>query len=209
MKKMLALVMALVFALSLSSVAVAEAPITVQFWTVFTGDDGATMQALVDQFNEEYAGQINVVHSPLADPYTNLSLAVQSGTDIPDIMIGHVERVPKMVEDGLLVDVEFLTEGDVDFANYPDYVLERTNIDGYQYGIPWDFNAPVCYVNLDLIEKYGLESLLEDRMVTFDEIKQAGEADAAAGESETVKAINYYGGFNSYVARYEQLARSS
>lgn len=207
MKKMLALVLALVFVLSLSSVAVAEEPITIQFWTVFTGDDGATMQSLVDQFNEEYAGQINVVHSPLADPYTNLSLAVQSGTDIPDIMIGHVERVPKMVEDGLLVDVEFLTEGDVDFANYPDYVLERTNIDGYQYGIPWDFNAPVCYVNLDLIEKYGLESLLEDRMVTFDEIKQAGEAIAAAGESETVKAINYYGGFNSYVARYEELGQ--
>lgn len=180
---------------------------TVQFWTVFTGDDGATLQALVDEFNAEYAGEINVVHSPLSDPYTNLYLAVQSGTDIPDVMIGHVERVPKMVADGILTDVSYLTEGDVDMANYPEHVLERTNIDGYQYGIPWDFNAPVMYVNLDLIAKYGLESILEDRIVTFDELKQAGEAVAAAGDSETVKVNNYYGNFNQYVARYEEMAQ--
>lgn len=205
MKKVKVLLLALVMMLCLSSAAMAET--TVQFWTVFTGDDGATLQALVDEFNAEYAGEINVVHSPLSDPYTNLYLAVQSGTDIPDVMIGHVERVPKMVADGILTDVSYLTEGDVDMANYPEHVLERTNIDGYQYGIPWDFNAPVMYVNLDLIAKYGLESILEDRIVTFDELKQAGEAVAAAGDSETVKVNNYYGNFNQYVARYEEMAQ--
>lgn len=205
MKKVKVLLLALVMMLCLSSAAMAET--TVQFWTVFTGDDGVTLQALVDEFNAEYAGEINVVHSPLSDPYTNLYLAVQSGTDIPDVMIGHVERVPKMVADGILTDVSYLTEGDVDMANYPEHVLERTNIDGYQYGIPWDFNAPVMYVNLDLIAKYGLESILEDRIVTFDELKQAGEAVAAAGDSETVKVNNYYGNFNQYVARYEEMAQ--
>ena len=58
MKKMLALVLALVFALSLSSVAVAEAPITVQFWTVFGGDDGATMQATVADLADGAEGSL-------------------------------------------------------------------------------------------------------------------------------------------------------
>lgn len=205
MKKFSMILLALALVLSLSCSAMAET--TIQFWTVFTGDDGATLQALVDEFNEEYAGEINVVHSPLSDPYTNLYLAVQSGTDIPDVMIGHYERLPKMVADGILTDIEYLTEGDVDLANYPDHVLARTNIDGYQYGIPWDFNAPVMYVNLDLVERYGLESILEDRIVTFDELKQAGEAVAAAGDADSIKINNYYGNFNQYVARYEEMAQ--
>lgn len=205
MKKFSAILLAVALVLSLSCSALAET--TIQFWTVFTGDDGATLQALVDEFNEEHAGEINVVHSPLSDPYTNLYLAVQSGTDIPDVMIGHYERLPKMVADGILTDIEYLTEGDVDLANYPEHVLARTNIDGYQYGIPWDFNAPVMYVNLDLIAKYGLESILEDRIVTFDELKQAGEAVAAAGDADSIKINNYYGNFNQYVARYEEMAQ--
>ncbi len=63
------------------------------------------------------------------------------------------------------------------------------------------------YVNLDLIEQYGLESILEDGYVTFDELKIAGEAVAAAGDSDTVKVNNYYGNFNQYVARYEEMAQ--
>lgn len=207
MKKILAVLVALALVLGVSCTALADEPVTIQFWSVFTGDDGAVLQALVDEFNTEYAGKINVVHSPLSDPYTNLYLAVQSSTDVPDVMIGHIEQIPKLAADGILTDVEYLTEGDVDLANYPEHVLERSNIDGTQYGIPWDFNAPVLYVNLDLIAKYGLESILEDRMVTFDELKQAGEAVKAAGDLETVKINNYYGNFNQYVARYEQMAQ--
>lgn len=207
MKRVVAILMALALILGISCAAVADETVTVQLWTVFTGDDGAILQTLIDEFNTEYEGKINVVHSPLADPYTNVSLAVQAGTDIPDVMIGHVERVPKLAADGILTDVEYLTEGDVDLANYPEHVLARTNIDGTQYGIPWDFNAPVMYVNLDLLEKYGLTDILDDRMVTFDELKRAGEAVAAAGDTETVKINNYYGNFNQYVARYEEHAQ--
>ena len=180
----------------------------IEFWSVFTGDDGATLQAMVDAFNQEYAGKISVTHSPLSDPYTNVYLAVQSGSQIPDVMIGHVERMPKMIDDGILTDLSTLIEGDVDLANYPEHVLARTNVDGYQYGIPWDFNAPVLYVNLDLLAKYGLEGILEDRYVTFDELKQAGETVKAAGDAESVKINNYYGNFNQYVARYEAMAQA-
>lgn len=203
MKKLLTLVLALIMVCGMATVASAETEL--QMWSCFTGDDGATLQALVDQFNTEYAGEIKVTHSPLADQYTNLYLAVQTGTDIPDVLIGHVERIPKMIADGILTDVNYLfEEGAVDLANYPAYVLEYTNIDGYQYGIPWDFNSPVLYINLDLIAEFGLEAILEDGYVTFDEIKTAGEAVAAAGKSDTVKMVNYYGGFNQYVARYEE-----
>ncbi len=205
MKKILAALVALSLVLSMTAFAAAEE--TINFWTVFTGDDGATLQAMINQFNEEYKGSINVNHTAIAaaDLYTKLPLAVQTGEGIPDLMIGHVERLPKLVGDGVLTDVTYLLENGVDAANYPDYVLERTNIDGYQFGIPWDFNAGVTYVNLDLLAKYGKEAVLDDKYVTFDEVKEVGEAIKAAGDAETVKAVNYYGSLNGYLPRYEEL----
>lgn len=205
MKKILAALVALSLVLSMTAFAAAEE--TINFWTVFTGDDGATLQGLINQFNEEHKGSINVNHTAIAaaDLYTKLPLAVQTGEGIPDLMIGHVERLPKLVGDGVLTDVTYLLENGVDAANYPSYVLERTNIDGYQFGIPWDFNAGVTYVNLDLLAKYGKEAVLDDKYVTFDEIKEVGEAIKAAGEAESIKAINYYGGLNGYLPRYEEL----
>lgn len=206
MKKVLALFLALSMMLGMVSFASAE-EVTIEFWTVFTGDDGATLQAMINQFNEEYAGTYHVNHTAIAaaDLYTKLPLAVQTGESIPDLMIGHVERLPKLVGDGVLTDVEFLLANGVDAANYPANVLERTNIEGYQYGIPWDFNAGVCYVNLDLLAKYGMESVLDDKYVTFDEVKAVGEAIKNAGEAGSVYAVNYYGSLNGYLPRYEEL----
>ena len=206
MKKVLALLLALAMMLGMTSFASAE-EITIEFWTVFTGDDGATLQSLINKFNDEHAGTIKVNHTAIAaaDLYTKLPLAVQTGEGIPDLMIGHVERLPKLVGDGVLTDVEYLLENGVDAANYPANVLERTNIEGYQYGIPWDFNAGVLYVNLDLLAKYGMEDVLTDKYITFDEIKAIGEAIKTAGDAETVKAVNYYGSLNGYLPRYEEL----
>ena len=206
MKKVLALLLALAMMLGMTSFASAE-EITIEFWTVFTGDDGATLQSLINKFNDEHAGTIKVNHTAIAaaDLYTKLPLAVQTGEGIPDLMIGHVERLPKLVGDGVLTDVEYLLANGVDAANYPANVLERTNIEGYQYGIPWDFNAGVLYVNLDLLAKYGMEDVLTDKYITFDEIKAIGEAIKTAGDAETVKAVNYYGSLNGYLPRYEEL----
>lgn len=203
MKKLLSLILAVLMMLSFASALADE---TIEFWTVFTGDDGATLQGLIDRFNAENEG-ISVNHTAIAagDLYTKLPLAVQTGEGIPDLLICHVERLPKLVGDGVLTDVEFLLENGVDRDNYPAEVLERTNIDGYQYGIPWDFNAGVTYVNLDLLAKYGMEKVIEDRYITFDEIKEVGAAVAAAGDAETVKINNFYGSLNGYLPRYEEL----
>ncbi|MBQ6529148.1 MAG: extracellular solute-binding protein [Clostridia bacterium] len=209
MKKILSIVLCLVLTLSVVSGAFAADAVEVALWTVFTGDDGVTIQNLVDQFNAENEGKIHVTHSPIdaENLYTNMYLAVQTGTEVPDVIIGHVERVPKFVADGILTDLSTLTEGAIDLANYPAHVLERTNIDGYQFGIPWDFNAPVLYVNMDLIAKYDVASVLEDGYVTFDELKVVGEAIKAADPDQTVKVTNNYGGFNEFVARYEELGQ--
>ncbi|MDD3409955.1 MAG: extracellular solute-binding protein, partial [Eubacteriales bacterium] len=87
--------------------------------------------------------------------------------------------------------------------NYPESVLAKTNFEGYQYGIPWDFNAGILYVNKDLVEQYGVGSYLEDGYLTFDEINEIGEIVSKA--EKPVYIINTYGSLNGYLPRYEEL----
>ena len=50
MKKTLSLVLGLMMVLALAVPAMA-APLEIEYWSVFTGADGATMQGMVDAFN--------------------------------------------------------------------------------------------------------------------------------------------------------------
>lgn len=181
-------------------------PIQLEFWTVFTGDDGATMQKLVDEFNASQS-DIQVTHTPIvaADLYTKLHLGVQTGSEVPDVCIIHIERFAKLIDQGVLTSVDYLFENGLSKDNYPDWVLEKSNFDGEQYGVPWDFNAGITYVNTDILEKYDLGSYIEDGYITFDEIKEIGPKLL----EDEIYAINFYGGLNGYLPRYEELNQTS
>lgn len=201
MKKFVSVFLTMVLlCLSFSALAATE----IDFWTVFTGDDGATMQKLVDEFNASQS-EIVVTHTPIAaeDMYTKLNLGAQTGSDVPDVAIGHVERVPKLVDLGILTDVDYLFENGLDKANYPEKVLASTNFDDAQYGIPWDYNAGILYINKDLVAKYGVESYLEDSYLTFDEINEIGEIVSKAEDKCYI--INMYGSHVGYLPPYEEL----
>ena len=62
MKKFLSLVLVLAMVLSVGAIAHAE-PIQINYWSVFTGADGATMQAMVDAFNASQ-DEVFVNHTP-------------------------------------------------------------------------------------------------------------------------------------------------
>lgn len=203
MKKLLTVLLCLTMLLS-TVPAMGEDALTLDLWTIFTGDDGATLQKLVDEFNASHEG-ITVNHSPMAaaDLYTKLPLAVQTAANIPDLCIIHVERLPRLIDEGYLTSGEFLFENGVRRENYRDWVLDLTNFGGVQYGIPWDFFSGVVYVNPGLVEKYGLASFVEDGYLTFDEVLEVGAIVEATGDA--VKTINYYGGAFGFLGRYAEL----
>ena len=85
MKKILSLVLCLAMVLSIGAIAHAE-PIQINYWPVFTGADGATMQGMVDAFNASQ-DEVFVNHTPMTadDLYQKIPLTVQTGTDIPQV----------------------------------------------------------------------------------------------------------------------------
>ncbi|HML46285.1 MAG TPA: extracellular solute-binding protein, partial [Clostridia bacterium] len=136
MKKTLALVLTLLLALGGMTVAQA-APLEIEYWSVFTGADGATMQAMVDSFNASQDA-VKVNHTPMTadDLYQKLPLAVQTGSGIPDVVIVHIERIPMFVKQELIWPLDTLLENGIKAEDYIPSAWARTDIDGEHYGIP-------------------------------------------------------------------------
>ncbi|WMC93639.1 extracellular solute-binding protein [Kineothrix sp. MB12-C1] len=150
---------------------------SIEFWTVFTGADGSSMQAIVDAYNAtnpDYTVNHRAIEAN--DLYLKMPLAIQSATDVPDVAINHVERIPLFQEMGLLDDYnEVLADSNVKPENYNPKAWTMTELAGGHYGIPLDVHSFSLYVNMDLYEKYGNGSM-DDGVLTWDEVKEAGEA---------------------------------
>ena len=176
MKKTLVLLLALVMVLG--GVSAFAEPIQIEYWSVFTGGDGATMQQMVDAFNESQ-DEVYVNHTPMTadDLYQKIPLAVQTGTDVPDVCIVHIERIPNFVANDMLYSYDFdiLDEAGVKEEDYIASAWARTEIDGEHYGIPLDVHSYVTYYNKDLFDQYDLNEFLDDGVLTFDEIKALGD----------------------------------
>ena len=175
MKKTLALVLSLVMLLT---AATAMAATEINYWSVFTGGDGAVMQGMVDAFNASQ-DEVVVNHTPMTadDLYQKIPLTVQTGTGIPDVCVIHIERIPNFVNQELLYsyDLDLVAEAGIKQENYNQAAWVKSTIDDEQYGIPLDVHGYITYINKDLFDQYGLNEILADGYITFDEVKWAGD----------------------------------
>ncbi len=207
MKKSLAIALSMMLmVLCLAPVAQA-APVEIDYWSVFTGADGATMQGMVDAFNASQ-DEVHVNHTPMTadDLYQKIPMTVQTGTGVPDVTIVHIERIPNFVDQEMLYayDLDLIAESGVKQENYNAAAWERSDIDGEHYGIPLDVHSYVTYYNKDLFDKYELNEFVEDGYLTFDEIKALGDKARAAGWEGDIfnlgwmraQVLGYYGQLN-------------
>ena len=178
MKRVKFLVAAMALPMAMTAMTASAAPVEIDYWSVFTGGDGATMQSMVDTFNESQ-DEVHVNHTPMTadDLYQKIPLAVQTGTEVPDVAVVHIERIPNFVENEMLwsYDEEILAEAGISAGDYIESAYNASNIDDEQYGIPLDVHSYVTYYNKDLFDKYGLNEYVEDGVLTFDELKELGD----------------------------------
>jgi len=192
MKKCLVIAMSLLMLLAIVPAAQA-APIEIEYWSVFTGADGATMQGMVDAFNASQ-DEVKVNHTPMAadDMYQKLPLAVQSGSGVPDVTIVHIERIPMFVEQGLIWPLDTLLENGIVEENYIPSAWARTDIDGDHYGVPLDVHSYVTYYNKALFDQYDLNGYIEDGYLTFDEVRELADKARDAGFEGKVMGLDWF-----------------
>ena len=154
MKKTLALVLALLMVLTLEPLSARAEAIEIDYWSVFTGADGATMQGMVDEFNASQ-DEVHVNHTPMTadDLYQKIPMTVQTGSGVPDVTIVHIERIPNFVSQEMLYsyDMDLIAQAGVKEENYNSAAWARTDIDGEHYGIPLDVHSTTRICSTSMI----------------------------------------------------------
>jgi multiple sugar transport system substrate-binding protein len=134
---------------------------TLVWWDFLGGGDGVRMKTLIDQFNKEHAGQIQIQATTL-DWGTPFYTKVQTSTAVgqgPDIMTYHESRIPLGISTNVLSPItpaEMAASGiksdDFEPANWK----QAQGADGTQYAIPLDIHSIILYYNKTLLKQAGL-----------------------------------------------------
>lgn len=139
----------------------AHATETIVWWDFLSGGDGIRMKAMVEEFNKEHAGkvQIDATTFEWGVPFYS---KVQTSTAIgqgPDVMTYHESRMPLGISTGTLSPLSpeelaaaGIQPGDFGAANWK----AAQGPDGKQYAVPLDIHSVILYYNKDLLKKAGL-----------------------------------------------------
>ncbi|MGG4489251.1 extracellular solute-binding protein [Metabacillus idriensis] len=173
------------------------------FWNPFTGPDGKNMQQIIDAYNKTNPEfKVKNVSLKEQDMYTKIPTVVNSGKNIPDLTIVHAERMKNFAANGMLTPFDDVLENfsEINEENYVKSGWDIGNIDGNRYSLPLDVHSFVMYYNKKLVDKYA-PGVLEDNVVTFDEIKAAGEK----AKKDNIRAVGITWTRPMFLSLYHQL----
>lgn len=132
--------------------------IVLELWDGITGPDGDGIQALVDRFNREHAGEIRVHRMPAGwdELYTKVYVAVAGGV-APDILIMHRDRLPEQVLAGTLSPIDrYYGELGLTDEDFLPGLAEEGVFEGQRYGIPLDVHPLALYYNAEHFLQAGI-----------------------------------------------------
>ncbi|MDZ5076010.1 extracellular solute-binding protein [Nesterenkonia sp. HG001] len=144
-----------------------------QFWNLLSGDDGRFMQQIVDDYNDtDPEIPVSFQPAPRDDMYMRMYSVARAGSDIPDVVLAHNLVIAELATNEILTPVEPLMseQSELRQENYLDAAWEAGVYDGAQWGIPLDLHGLVTYYNVALVEELSLEHILDDGIVTVDEL---------------------------------------
>ncbi len=144
----------------MSFASIASAAETVVWWDFLGGGDGVRMKKLIEDFNAEHAGKIEIQGTTLdwgVPFYTKVQTSAAVGEG-PDIMTYHASRIPLAVSQGSLAE---LTDEDwaamgLSADTFAKETYEAVQVDGKKYAVPFDTHPIVLYYNKDKLEAAGL-----------------------------------------------------
>ena len=142
-----------------------EGEITLRFWNGFTGMDGDSMDRIVSDFNEEYAGEIRIVTDKMDwdTLFTKLTTTKSNLNTAPHIVAMSNQRLAGVVDQELLLPIDDLP--DYLGVSESDYIAAAWNagvIDGTRYSFPLDVHPTAMFYNKDLISEEELPETWEE-----------------------------------------------
>lgn len=147
---------------------------TIMFWNNLVGDDGPAMQAIIDEYNATNP-KYKVVFQPMNgnDLTTKIYSVMQTGQNIPDIIIGDQFQTAVLASQGLLNPMDEWQSYTTELVeeNFLPQTWENCIYDDTVYAIPMYLYQMAIYYNKDLVDEYDLDYVLDDGFVTIEEIQ--------------------------------------
>lgn len=127
-----------------------EVTITYALWD--TNQENG-MKKIVEAFEEKNpAIKVNVEVTPWDQYWTKLE-AGASGNSMPDVFWMHSNEMYKYQSNDILMD---LSNIDVDYAKFPEDLVNLYKADGKNYAVPKDFDTIGLWYNKTLFDKAGI-----------------------------------------------------
>ena len=124
----------------------------ITFWTTYTANDLANVQAVVDGYNAQATGaKVKLVQIPPAQvtDTTTLMTAVRGGTG-PDLYLFDRFIVGQRAGDGLLQNLSELGANDL-LGNYVPFAAAESTYNGDAYCLPFDTDVRALYYNKGML----------------------------------------------------------
>ncbi|MDQ3911182.1 MAG: ABC transporter substrate-binding protein [Actinomycetota bacterium] len=137
----------------------------------FGPDNAGGLQKLIDQFNRQYEGEIQVkwreMPASSAEYFEQLQSELQSGQATVDVIGGDVIWPAQFAAAGYLIDLSdrFTEDMKSDYLKGP---VEAVTYQNRTWGVPWFTDAGMFYYRQDLLEGSGFS----EPPTTWDEMKE-------------------------------------
>ncbi len=200
MKKLVSLFAAVMMLLSLIPATLAEAPVEIVFWHSMGGVNGEAITAMVNSFNEAYAGKIkvNVEYQGTYDDAINKIKAAGMSALPCDVVQVYDIGSRFMIDSGWAKPIqEFIDASGYDISKIEPNIAAYYTIDGKLYSMPFNSSTPLLYYNKTAFEKAGLDPNTPPK--NFDEIvamaKQLTVKDTSGNITQRGFGMGNYGWF--------------
>lgn len=136
--------------------------ITLKMWSVTTGDDAATQDEIIADFNSLYSGMIKVEveHHSRYDLEQLLNTTMQfDKKNAPDLMFNHGSRASEYNARGWLTPCEtYFEKANVVFdkSDFSSSLLSAVTLNDKAYGMPIDCHSAMVEIRTDILEKNNL-----------------------------------------------------
>ena len=138
----------------------------------FGPDDSGSLQALVDRFNEEYQGEIEVTWREMPRSTDEYLRQIQSdfladASDI-DVIGADVVWTAELVHNNQVRDITGRFSNAYNRGDFVDAALDSATYRNRIWGVPWFTDAGLLYYRADLLEENGFEG----PPATWDELSE-------------------------------------
>ncbi len=174
-------VLAAVLATSVSSAAVAEDKVTIEFAYPYSHLFDVTYEAMMPAFKEAHP-HIEVKFRATYEDYedgTNTILREAVADSLPDVTMQGLNRQAILVDKGIAKSLESFIAKEADFEKdgYHQAMLDLGTFNDEVYGLPFSVSLPVGYYNMDILKAGGIDEL----PTTWDEVIAACDTMKANG----------------------------